>query len=55
MTEKQTAKWLRAAGLARDAMGKVKLGGGRTAIWVWKADEDPLAWWCLTEAIHDFK
>lgn len=34
-------------------MGRIERGRGRpspTAI-EWKADEDPLAWWCLTELL----
>lgn len=42
-----------AARVARMAMGKSKVRAGREFVEVWNADEDPLAWWCLTELIAD--
>lgn len=51
MTKKQIKKWKRAANLARVAMGKKKVMGATLEV----ASEDPLAWWCLTEAIYYFK
>lgn len=44
-------RWYKAAKLARLAMGKTAARRGQPA--QWQADLDPLAWWCLTEAIHD--
>ncbi len=44
-----TSTYIRAGELARIAMGKVKYWGNPTKIDA--ATEDPLAWWCLTEAI----
>ena len=46
-------KWKRAGRLSRLAMGKTK--GTRNHPPEWKADLDPLAWWCLTEAIYDIR
>lgn len=37
-----------ASELARVAMGR---SNKPSALNAWKAEEDPLAWWCLTEAI----
>jgi hypothetical protein len=42
----------RAGYLARMAMGYEKRNGLEKRRL--KADEDPLAWWCLTETIVDF-
>ncbi len=41
---------------AHVAMGKrwERSGHGEPGRWVDCADEDPLAWWCLTEAIFAF-
>jgi hypothetical protein len=44
-------RWKRAAILARLAMGKSD--ARRRSPSYWLADEDPLAWWCLTEAIFE--
>ncbi len=44
-------RWYKAAKLARLAMGKTQARRGSPA--QWEADLDPLAWWCLTEAIYD--
>lgn len=42
----------RASVLAFHAMGFERNGRrGRASRKVYRADEDPLAWWCLTEAI----
>ena len=49
--ERERKHWLRAAQLAQIAMGKTKATRGHSP--EWEADLDPLAWWCLTEAIHD--
>jgi len=54
MTAKQKQRWAKAAWIARLAMGTDRIGPGRRHT-VWRADEDPLAWWCLTELIHDLK
>jgi len=50
MTKKERRRWQRAARLARLAMGKS--GGARGHPPAWHADLDPLAWWCLTDAIY---
>lgn len=50
MTKREIERWARASRLARDAMGKQpRRRGDKDARW--NADDDPLAWWCLTEAI----
>jgi hypothetical protein len=52
MTRKQIKRWKRAAHLARIAMGKRKVWGeDKTEL----ANDDPLAWWCLAEAIYYLK
>ena len=57
MTKKQLDKWERASRVARVVMGKGVVRGtrGSPRFEYYKADEDPLAWWCLTELLHDFK
>ena len=47
------ALWIGAADLARTAMGTRIHGGGRNREVVREATYDPLAWWCLTQAIYD--
>lgn len=47
------AIWIGAGHLARVAMGVREHGRGRAREIVYEADHDPLAWWCLTQAIHD--
>ena len=52
----ETARWSKAGELARIAMGKVSQPDPldlRRSINVDVATLDPLAWWCLTEAIYD--
>jgi hypothetical protein len=51
---KTVEKYRRASSLAVVAMGKTtpKMYGDKPR---WKAYDDPLAWWCLTEAIINFK
>lgn len=41
-------RWLWAATVAKTAMGKRKPWGDKP---VWIAEDDPLAWWVLTELI----
>jgi hypothetical protein len=43
----QIQRYYRAGSLATIAMGKDVHGN-------WIAEEDPLAWWCLTDAIANF-
>lgn len=50
MTKRQLERWRRAGNLARIAMGKKKQWGDPPLC---AATEDPLAWWCLTEAIYN--
>jgi hypothetical protein len=40
--------------LAAIAMGTTIVGGGRGRRVVKHAEQDPLAWWCLTEALVQF-
>ena len=49
MTPRQLDRWRRAGSLARATMGTRRFG--REIVFC--ADMDPLAWWCLTEAIMD--
>lgn len=53
MTPKQIEKYKRAGFIARVAMGRRPRGGpGIPRLEPgWVADDDPLAWWCLTEWI----
>jgi hypothetical protein len=44
--------YIRASDLARVAMGMTEARRGQPA--EWKACDDPLAWWCLVEAIVAF-
>jgi len=50
MTREQEL-YAKAGELARIAMGREKWGRGRGTHRYWVADEDPLAWWELTECI----
>lgn len=54
ITDREVELYSKAGALARVAMGKTELrrgrGWGRKAQ-TWIADDDPLAWWCLTEGI----
>lgn len=43
--------WHDAARIAFLAMGTRKQRSGRRMETIWLADEDRLAWWCLTELI----
>ena len=54
MTTKQAERWAKAGKIARDAMGRERRVRGDTRE-RWRADEDPLAWWCLTELIYGLK
>jgi hypothetical protein len=45
--------WGDAAEIARIAMGREKVRDGRQLKSVWRADDDPLAWWCLVELIME--
>ncbi|OCJ12514.1 hypothetical protein A6U86_05685 [Rhizobium sp. AC27/96] len=51
MTEAQL--YAEASRIIQIAMGKEKVsrGRGRKAVTNWRADEDPLAYWCGVEAI----
>lgn len=51
MTSKDAMLYALAGDLARHAMGKTTRREGRRSETVWLADEDPLAWWCLVEAM----
>ncbi len=51
MTKKQQRRWRSAGANARAAMGKERRVRGDTGD-RWRADEDPLAWWCLTELLY---
>lgn len=44
-------QWYRASELAKVAMGKTERTRGSFGAPRWNADDDPLAHWCLTEAI----
>lgn len=46
-----TSRWVRAGFAARLIMGKTEPRRGRPS--VWRADEDPAAWWCATELIFN--
>lgn len=55
MTNAELRQWRRASEIAYVAMGRLERGPGRASpAYRWKADEDPLAWWVLTELIMDF-
>jgi hypothetical protein len=49
--------YARAGDLAKLAMGRdeSRIGRRRGDPPHWKADDDPLAWWCLTEAIVNLR
>lgn len=49
MNKSEVNKYLWACELAKVAMGKHKRWGDKKADWI--ANDDPLAWWCLVEAI----
>jgi hypothetical protein len=53
MTDREMKLLHDASQIARLAMGTEVIPGvrGRPRKVIWKADEDPLAWWCLVEAI----
>lgn len=53
MTDDEFKLWGHAAKVARLAMGKTD--GRKNRNQEWKADLDPLAWWCLTETIMSFR
>lgn len=48
MTRKEIQTYQRAAKLAVHVMGRRKPWGDAP---VWVAEEDPLAWWCMTELL----
>ena len=56
MTNREVRRWRKAATLARLAMGQEQSRGvrGSPSHLFWRADEDPLAWWCLTECIYAY-
>ena len=57
MAEKQPSEnvlYGRAQKLAWKAMGSERIKVGRRYVTVRRAEEDPLAWWLLTEAIVSF-
>lgn len=51
MTDHEFNLYAKAGALAKYAMGKRNAGSNRYPHKVWVADEDPLACWCLIEAI----
>lgn len=54
-TELELQMWREAAGHALIAMGREeKRAGRRSGERRWKADDDPLAHWCLTELFVAF-
>ncbi len=55
MTDEEVTEWQRAADLAAKAMGSYKVRNGRKMETHLTATDDPLAWWCLTEAIMGFR
>jgi hypothetical protein len=49
-------RWNEAMQIAALAMGKEEIKGlrGNPRHTVWRADEDPLAWWILVELIYAY-
>lgn len=52
MTKKQIQHWNKAAKAALLLMGKKKVWGEKSR---WMAEDDPLAWVCLTQSLIDLK
>lgn len=54
MADHETVLWNEAAGIADLAMGKRDVRDGRRIVQRHNSDDDPLAWWCLTELLVSF-
>ena len=55
MSLEEVKAWQGAARIAFYAMGYERVPEGRRMVKRWRAHDDPLAWWCLTEWIKSYR